>query len=400
MGAAATAVVAVLVLIALATLPSRTQTPFERIRASMPHLSMNGGRQVLWEAWNRNLYGAASSQMIAEHPFFGVGLGTAHLLVTDYSEAVSHQRISPDNAQNWFRHQLAELGLIGSVGWILWFGVLLHLLITTRGEGSARFAALALKGALVGLGIVSLVSMPSQSVAVTLTFWTLVFWYTALVRVDSTTVIEKPIYRASWGLIILIVVIYAGGTIYLGRHDLRVPNRAVRFGWPYRYGAYPDERDEHSGTFRWTRDHAVFVLPVEGRWLRLTAWIAHPDAAQNPVRLRVWAGGTLVLDENRHDSAPVTRYVQPAREAKRIILEADVGRTWRPDMYGRSSDTRDLGVALSWSFVDVRQARSRPTRDRGIVKVGEKPLVETLDVRIERRDESIEAVARQRLILG
>jgi len=48
--------------------------------------------------WNRNEYGRHAVEMIADYPLFGVGVGSFHLLVTDYARLYGH-RIASDNAQ-------------------------------------------------------------------------------------------------------------------------------------------------------------------------------------------------------------------------------------------------------------------------------------------------------------
>ena len=59
--------------------------------------------------------------MIGEHPLLGVGVGSFHLLTADYGALTGYEgHLVPDNAQNWFRHQLAEFGILGGLGWITW----------------------------------------------------------------------------------------------------------------------------------------------------------------------------------------------------------------------------------------------------------------------------------------
>ena len=105
--------------------------------------------------------------------------------------------IVPDNAQNWYRHQLVENGLIGSVGWILWVVLFGWFVMSARAPQPTRFAATIVKGMLVALAVVSLVGMPTQNVAVTITLWTLAFWYLALVGVPGP--VSTPVAKVRQG---------------------------------------------------------------------------------------------------------------------------------------------------------------------------------------------------------
>ena len=66
----------------------------------------------------------------------GVGVAAFHTLVHDFSMAASGKDIVPDNAQNWFRHHLAELGVLGSLPWLAWCVVFALRLFARRGRRS------------------------------------------------------------------------------------------------------------------------------------------------------------------------------------------------------------------------------------------------------------------------
>ena len=71
-----------------------------------------GAGSYLGELWSRGGYGTAALMMIREHPLAGVGLSAYHVLVPDYRMLVG-QTMPFDNAQNWWRHHAAELGILG-----------------------------------------------------------------------------------------------------------------------------------------------------------------------------------------------------------------------------------------------------------------------------------------------
>ncbi len=87
--------------------------------------------------WERFGYGPAAIEMIKEHPIDGIGVGTFHALVIDYGRLVGYPSeehlniLATDNAQSWFRHIIAEFGLIGSIP-MLWWCVVFAMTLFSR----------------------------------------------------------------------------------------------------------------------------------------------------------------------------------------------------------------------------------------------------------------------------
>jgi len=111
---AALGVSAAACLMTAAALLPVTGGPLPRLRHTLPTWSVLG---FFKEMWNRNSYGIVATHLIREFPLFGVGLGSFHGLVSHYYALLTNGgSLVQDNAQNWYRHQLVEDGLIGSVG--------------------------------------------------------------------------------------------------------------------------------------------------------------------------------------------------------------------------------------------------------------------------------------------
>ena len=202
--------------------------PIARVWQTLPGLSADSLRSFALEMWNRNGYGAAATEAIRQFPLFGIGIGTFHSLGGDFLSAISRHPIPPDNAQNWYRHQFAELGLIGSVGWIAFVAAFVGFMIKCRRASWPETAPL--QGVLVALGLISLVGMPGQHVIVGITFWTIAFWFVSMSRGEAAA---GPISRYSWAAIAVAVAVFAAGSARLAAHELRPPMRAQRAGWPY-----------------------------------------------------------------------------------------------------------------------------------------------------------------------
>jgi hypothetical protein len=359
----------VLVSLAFAALVFVPSTgPAERIRELVPPPSVEGVQRLAIRLWNRGWYGPAAHLMLREHPLVGVGIGSYHPLVDQYSRRAGWA--APfDNAQNWYRHQLAELGLIGSIPWILWVILFTGFLLTTRGKGEHRIPAAVVKGTLVALGVVSLVGVPAQSPVVTLMFWTFAFWYIRLAGASGVRVFPPaPVAsdRLRWAAVLVVVTVYAAGTFRTAYADLRVPYRAAsgvdrgswRGAYSYHYGIDDPQDVGFADEQRRTGKRAVFnVLYPRGQdrgelHLKLSAWLEHPDAAEHPVQAKIWTRGReLVLNAKGWDGSRITRYVDIPVGHRAVVVETWVERTWREP--GREeAESDDRGMTLAWEWVD------------------------------------------------
>ena len=168
---------AVVLVIGLIVVLQNASTHTVIARGSWTYIPFYGdksvGESVNELLWERFGYGPAAIEMIKEHPIDGIGVGTYHALSHDFGKLRGYSLV-PDNAQNWFRHTFAELGLIGSVP-VLWWCVVLARLMLSRPAGD-RLSFGMLRGVLIGFGVASMFGMPAQSMAIVITFWAFVFW--------------------------------------------------------------------------------------------------------------------------------------------------------------------------------------------------------------------------------
>lgn len=340
---------AVLVAVLVAAASSATVGPLGRIRVALDS-SRAGNQGVVRYLWERDGFGSSAIRMIGDFPAFGVGVGAFHALVLDYSRAIDPaSTIGPDNAQNWFRHQIAELGIVGSLGWMAFAAVLITALARPP-TGPNRARALVVAAAIVGLGVASMLGMPTQHVVVLITFYLFVFWHHRLRAAPVESTLEIARMRREWMAVAIIVGVFAAGTLYSARTGLRVPRRAERFGWDYSYGFYYPEPAVDGSDFRWAQKRAVAVVEVPRPWMRLTIAVNHLDIANNPVDVRLWCDGRRVLDTRLASVTPVVRYVRMPNR-RRVTLESWVSRVVRPRELG-VADARELGLLVQWTFVD------------------------------------------------
>jgi hypothetical protein len=317
--------------------------PIARVRDTLPGASVSSVRTFAWRMWDRDRYGSVAVEMIREFPAFGVGVGGYHLMLNDFIR--EGDLLIPDNAQNWYRHQLVELGIVGSLGWIAWV-VAFGWFVLRPPAGAPGIAAVA-RGMLIAFAIVSLVGMPAQALAVSITFWTMAFWYVALVGPPPAA----PLPVRARSAVAIVATLFALGTAYLAATSLRIPARSQRAGFPFSYGFYYPEPDDGDGEYRWARRRASAVVNATGPVMALSVWVNHRDVAEKPVDVRAWVDGRRVLSTTLRSLERVTAYVALPSGERRSIIDTRVNRAVTPAAFG-VSDPRELGLMVKWTFLD------------------------------------------------
>ena len=306
--------------------------------------------------WERYGYGPAAIEMIKEHPIEGVGPGMFHTLSHDFGTVTGYPELASDNAQAWWRHSLAELGVLGIIPLMVWCVVFGKELFAPGAAAEQRM----LRGVLIAFFIASLFGMPSQSMAIVITFWTFVFWFvlaktgqpiSATATAGKQEVWSKAVVIAT----IALLAVHAGATTIDAFGELRPRERAQRFNWYYRYGyhtneenGYDLEKDPGGNPIgrRWTMKKSLAVIPVQGKVLKFVAWVDHPDRDRKPVHTQVWADSKLVYEGDLRGT-PLFMDIPATPGTTHMILETAVDRTFRPsDSGGNSSDRRDLGLSI------------------------------------------------------
>ena len=310
-----------------------------RFRETLPSRSSSPVRDYLAEMWNRNGYGSGATAMLADYPFFGIGVGTFQSVVGDYVGG-----LPPDNAQNWIRHQIVEFGVLGSLGWTIWLVMFGFFVFKFR--RSDNTATWITRGMLIGFGLISFLGVPGQDVTVAITFWTVAFWYVALVEPPAA-----PASMPRWmsAAAVAVAIVCAAGTAQLALTRLRVPERAMRKTWPYSYGFASAQTVDGEDGYRRSRSHALAVLDAPSRWLSVSVR-ADTRSGEPPIDVRVWADGQTVLKAQLTGGGPLTAIVQLPEQSRRVLLEA-AGRPLgsnRP-FFVRSEEPRYF---LKWEFLD------------------------------------------------
>jgi hypothetical protein len=309
-------------------------------------LDMPTGRAGLKELWIRGGYGPIALQMTREHPLTGVGTGSYRILAPDYGRALLKDALPPDNAQNWWRHQIAELGVFGGA-LIIVFSVLVAWRVATGRERDPDVAsASTVRGLLIGLGVMSFFGMPTQSPLVLYWFLAVVAWFAWLVPDPAPareTYASEP--RIGWIVAAVLAVAYAAGHVLLAAGPLHPAQRAERSQRDYVIGAYPPEPLPGGNEFRWTGEEARFFWTAKSRFMAVRFWAHHPDIATRPVHVTLTSPCGLLFDEDLDSDTSMSVGMALPEGQRTLEAVVRVSRTWTP-----ADDGRQLGIGIVADF--------------------------------------------------
>jgi hypothetical protein len=348
MSRAAVALVTVVLVVGALVVAGGAIGPLRRI-ADVP-LSRAG----LADLWSRGGYGTIAVQMVRETPWTGVGPGMYHVIAPDYWRVTQQTGLPFDNAQNWWRHQAAELGA-GAVPVMAW-SVLLAIGVLIASPRAGRNDAWVPRALLAGVGVASLVGMPTQSPIVLLWFFALAAWWGA----TSAGVLAEGRVRPWFERVLVIavtalVVLHGAETAALARGWLSVPERARRAHRDYVTGAYDLEPLAGATFFRWTSGNAQFRWAVQTRWLMLRLWVPHPDAKASPIHVTVSSRCGVLVDETMTSSVPLSIGFELPEGLDVFEASIRTSRTWQPSP-APPGDTRQLGVAVVSDWLRAAEA--------------------------------------------
>ena len=330
-------VVAVLAIL----LVTATTSPIQRA------LDIPPGRAGLAALWNRGGYGPIALRMTREFPLTGVGAGSYRILAPDYWRAMADQSLPLDNAQNWWRHQIAELGVFGGALIIAFSALVAWRVIAGREHGPDVASASTVRGLLIGLGVTSFFGMPTQNPLVLYWFLGLVAWFAWLVPDPlprRETQAREP--RVAWIVATVLAVAYAGGHLLYAAGPLHPAQRAQQASRDYVTGAYPPEPLPQGNEFRWTGQDSRFLWTAKTRFMAIRFWAHHPDVAARPVHVTVTSACDVLFDEDLISDTSMSLGLVIPEGQRTFEADVRVSRTWSPG----EPDHRQLGVGIVADF--------------------------------------------------
>lgn len=323
----------------------RVAGPLSRMHDLLVLGSVGSPMVVVRELWNRNHYGEIATELIARFPWFGIGIGMFHSLGPELSGG---RLLVPDNAQNWLRHVIVELGVVGSLGWIAWFIAFGWALVRRRRTlaPESRPSAWVLRGGLLGFGAVSMLGVPGQDALVGLTFWALAYQFMMLVEAPAER--SAPPRPLAWVVAMVLAVAAAAGTLQVARTTLRPSHRFVNVPWPYSFGLGPVT--DAAGGFRSGAERAVTLVDRTSPWMVVT--VRRKAGVDGTVPIRVAVNGTIALKGQLSSELPLSGAIALHDAERRILVEVEAedprsgwGRLWRAP---------HEPYLIHWEFVDRR----------------------------------------------
>jgi hypothetical protein len=337
------------------TLRAGARGAFYRLTTETPAYT-----RTLSALWDRFGYGKIAMHMVRDFPATGVGVGGFHYLAPDYWRLMEGRVLPPDNAQNWWRQEFAELGVLGAPCLFIWSLLIAGLIIRGRSTPSARMASATLRGTVIGLALASLFGVPTQNPFVMMWFFFAIAWLWGTAGQESSPApMRADRMRHAWVAVVVLAAAYAAGHLVLALGPLSVAERASRVGREYIVGAYAPERND-TGQFRWTNGETRLVVPWTGQPLFMRLWAQHPDIGTNAVDVTVRTPCNMVFSGQLQNTNPVDLRFQWPDDQEPLDLRIESSRTWKPAAFG-ANDPRRLGVAVQTDF-DGRGAQPRDAR--------------------------------------
>ena len=331
----ALAAIAIFVIVAAVVPRDYTSAnPLGRAFARVPRFEGPEIRRFATELWSRYGYGRAADQVVMAHPVSGVGVGAFYLIAPEYIYRDTGRVFPSDNAQNWWRQQIAELGVLGAVP-ALWVSVLVLQLCRPREATESNGSATVLRGTLIGLAFASLLGVPTQNPAILISFGAVLFW---LGDMTAGSRPRRQPANVALHVMLPLALLVAANLGWSSIRDLRVPMRAMRLGLSYSYGLTQPQDVSAFGEVRWTGTHAVTVMPTKDRWLRLTVWAPYSDLTADPVELTLKVNGEQTRTRRIDNEGPVSFFIESPGSA--AMLEFHASRQLIPG--------RALQIATTW----------------------------------------------------
>ncbi|MBC7334112.1 MAG: O-antigen ligase family protein [Actinobacteria bacterium] len=163
----------------------------------------------------------------------------------------------------------------------------------------------------------------------------------------SLTLTDKVRFTLSEKISLVVIILIFTVSFFISSFTtLSINVKQNLYGWENKYGFY--EWEKGNGTeYRWTNIDASESIEKEGQAMVLPVRAGNPDIYESPLWVRVYVDNFLVRvfrvrDNLWHD----VRIKLPYIDRKKVTLTISVSRSWVPEKWGLSSDSRELGISV------------------------------------------------------
>ncbi len=329
---------------------------------SLTERFLNSKSALIWRAealWKPAL------KMLATYPLTGVGVGGYIIEVSNVSEVHRQTGMVPESAENLILHIGAELGWPGVLAVIfIGFGLAARIRsgLRLKGTGRGMDGRPMILGAAGGI-MAFVISGTMHTYAVSYEIKYLLWFLMALVYVLTGPVGGKGLEEAGLPgrgttakktvLMGGLLVVFGGIHLWHSTHSLSLYANTMRYGIRQEFGLGKIEATPEGREFRWSREYAGIPARIVQPGLIVPIQSAHPDIVQRPLQVRFSVSRDLlrhkrtikevVLADNDWHEIELSAGEEWGHE---VIVLIEVGRTWNPEKYSGTPDSRNLGVAV------------------------------------------------------
>jgi putative inorganic carbon (HCO3(-)) transporter len=295
-------------------------------------------------------YWRSGTEMIKDHPLFGVGIGSFAIHFTDYKDKLKNAS-HPENAHNYFLQIGAELGVVGLVVFLYLIVIIFRTAfigLKKTNERYWKFILLGILSGIFGFLLTCLAQHPLLLIEIQFIFWlfvSLIFMVTDLKKIQRfrfSTLLKKSYIIIALAIIasIPLRIFYISGAKLITDQ-----------------GFYPLERWENKFPFRWTKRTASQKIEIKGKTLYLPIFSYQPDIYNKPIKLNIYFDGhkidSIILNESGWD---IFNYPILPSYKKELTVSLIVSSTWNPLRAGFNKDSRNIGVGvgdISWDSIPL-----------------------------------------------
>lgn len=297
-----------------------------------------------------------ASEMIADFPITGVGLGAYIVELPNYGEHIGLEIKHIDSAENYFIQAGAELGLVGLILFIWLFIEIAKQVrrsLKATADDKDRFILFGIISGIVAICVNFIFHSYIGAFEVKYFFWLLVALVFLFPNGSEAPGRYTRLPRKFNVAAVALLFVFGVAHLWNSTHALSLEKRTEEFGWSQNFGLYQREKDNLGVYFRWIKKSAGISVEKNGPIIRIPMMASHPDIEKNPVSVRVYSADRcfrnrkfirkIIFNNNEWQEF---QYTIPRISGEKIHLMFETSRAWQPLRDLGIPDPRWLAIAL------------------------------------------------------